>query len=259
MPQPLPYFWYSDKLMKYVKLAYEHLVNHFITLTIVPVTLGLLVKAVILHGPGELLRLSPCQHLHFDDGSVQVSLCSAFLVTIVATAYYFMCRRRRAIFLIDFACWKPPFTCRIPFASFMEHSKLVLKENPKSYEFQTRMLERSGLGEETCLPPAIHYIPPEPNMAASRDESEEWEALKENIPTIGPLVLPASEQLLFLINLIGRKIKKESFGIGLVNKEGWRAILISAVALQKQTSVSIPFTVITLDLYHVSPSIVLFR
>ncbi|KAK4785658.1 hypothetical protein SAY86_002347 [Trapa natans] len=172
MPQPLPYFWYSDKLMKYVKLAYEHLVNHFITLTIVPVTLGLLVKAV-LHGPGELLRLSPCQHLHFDDGSVQVSLCSAFLVTIVATAYYFMCRRRRAIFLIDFACWKPPFTCRIPFASFMEHSKLVLKENPKSYEFQTRMLERSGLGEETCLPPAIHYIPPEPNMAASRDESEE--------------------------------------------------------------------------------------
>ncbi|MBA0581230.1 hypothetical protein Gorai_023414, partial [Gossypium raimondii] len=32
------------------------------------------------------------------------------------------------------------------------------------------------------------------------------EALKSNITTIGPLVLPASEQLLFLLTLIGRKI-----------------------------------------------------
>ncbi|CBI33657.3 unnamed protein product, partial [Vitis vinifera] len=32
------------------------------------------------------------------------------------------------------------------------------------------------------------------------------EALKSNITTIGPLVLPASEQLLFLFTLIGRKI-----------------------------------------------------
>ncbi|KAL9660240.1 hypothetical protein QQ045_025053 [Rhodiola kirilowii] len=32
------------------------------------------------------------------------------------------------------------------------------------------------------------------------------EALKSNITTLGPLVLPASEKLLFLINLIGRKL-----------------------------------------------------
>lgn len=32
------------------------------------------------------------------------------------------------------------------------------------------------------------------------------EALKSNITTMGPLVLPASEQLLFLLTLIGRKI-----------------------------------------------------
>ena len=34
------------------------------------------------------------------------------------------------------------------------------------------------------------------------------EALKSNITTIGPLVLPASEQLLFLFTLISRKILK---------------------------------------------------
>lgn len=35
-----------------------------------------------------------------------------------------------------------------------------------------RILERSGLGEETCLPPAIHYIPPTPTMASARGEAE---------------------------------------------------------------------------------------
>ncbi|KAJ6988036.1 hypothetical protein NC653_021077 [Populus alba x Populus x berolinensis] len=35
-----------------------------------------------------------------------------------------------------------------------------------------RILERSGLGEETCLPPSIHYIPPKPTMEAARGEAE---------------------------------------------------------------------------------------
>jgi 3-ketoacyl-CoA synthase len=35
-----------------------------------------------------------------------------------------------------------------------------------------RILERSGLGEETCLPPAIHYIPPNPTMEEARREAE---------------------------------------------------------------------------------------
>ncbi|KAF5958033.1 hypothetical protein HYC85_005258 [Camellia sinensis] len=37
------------------------------------------------------------------------------------------------------------------------------------------------------------------------------EALKSNITTIGPLVLPASEQFLFLMTLIGRKIINPKF------------------------------------------------
>ncbi|CAN8243936.1 unnamed protein product [Cochlearia groenlandica] len=37
------------------------------------------------------------------------------------------------------------------------------------------------------------------------------EALKANITTIGPLVLPASEQLLFLLSLIGRKILNQKW------------------------------------------------
>ncbi|GJM86740.1 hypothetical protein PR202_ga02628 [Eleusine coracana subsp. coracana] len=36
----------------------------------------------------------------------------------------------------------------------------------------TRLLERSGLGEETCLPYAQHYIPPSRDLESSRAEAE---------------------------------------------------------------------------------------
>ena len=31
--------------------------------------------------------------------------------------------------------------------------------NERSIRFMTKLLARSGLGDETCLPPAHHYIP----------------------------------------------------------------------------------------------------
>ncbi|KAG2377078.1 3-ketoacyl-CoA synthase [Vigna angularis] len=270
----MPHFSNSVKL-KYVKLGYQYLVNHIITFIIIPLMLATFIELLRL-GPDEILKLWNSLHLHL----VQI-LSSSFLLIIIATIYFMS--KPRTVFLVDYACFKPPVTCRVPFATFMEHSRLILKNNPKSVEFQMRILERSGLGEETCLPPAIHYIPPKPTMEAARGEAElvifsamdslfkktglkpkdidilivncslfsptpsllvhvvrthkgsddkafrcvfeeedkegkvgislskdlmaiAGEALKSNITTMGPLVLPASEQLLFLFTLIGRKI-----------------------------------------------------
>ncbi|KAE8665190.1 3-ketoacyl-CoA synthase 9 [Hibiscus syriacus] len=41
-----------------------------------------------------------------------------------------------------------------------------------SLEFQRKILERSGLGEETYVPQAMHNIPPTPSMMAAREEAE---------------------------------------------------------------------------------------
>ncbi|VAI08263.1 unnamed protein product [Triticum turgidum subsp. durum] len=79
--------------------------------------------------------------------------------------------RPRPVFLVDYCCYKPSPSFRVPFTTFMEHIKLI-SNNDKSLRFQTRILERSGLGEETCLPPANHYIPPNPSMEASRAEAQ---------------------------------------------------------------------------------------
>ncbi|KAI0494766.1 hypothetical protein KFK09_024909 [Dendrobium nobile] len=159
---PLPEFKNSVKL-KYVKLGYQYLVNHILTLLLIPIIAAVGLEVARM-GPSEFLSL--WRSLHLDLLEI---LCSAFIIVFVATVYFMS--RPRPIYLLDYACFKPPMSCRVPFSTFMEHTRLICSDE-KSYQFQARILERSGLGEETCLPPANHYIPPSPNMEASRAEAK---------------------------------------------------------------------------------------
>ncbi|KAL8229267.1 hypothetical protein R6Q57_014167 [Mikania cordata] len=163
MPETLPDFSSSVKL-KYVKLGYQYLVNNFLAFLLIPIIAT--VSLHLLHlGPDAIITTITSIHLDL----VQI-LCSVFLILFISTVYFMS--KPRSVYLVDYTCYKAPITCRVPFSTFMEHSRLNLKDNPKSVEFQMRILERSGLGEETSLPPAIHYIPPNPNMEAARGEAE---------------------------------------------------------------------------------------
>jgi len=100
---------------------------------------------------------------------------AAGMAAAAATLYEML--RPRSVYLVDYACFCTRPNCRVPFATFLEHAKLVTfvegaSIDERSVRFVTRLLERSGLGEETCLPPAHHYIPPYRNMEASRVEVE---------------------------------------------------------------------------------------
>lgn len=97
-------------------------------------------------------------------------LCFFFLAVFLLTLY--LMTKPRSVYLVDYSCFKPPGSCRAPFATFLEHSSLNVKDNPKAVEFQMRILERSGLGDETALPLAIRYLPPEPTASASQEEAE---------------------------------------------------------------------------------------
>ncbi|CAM8876532.1 unnamed protein product [Rhodiola kirilowii] len=154
----------SSTKPKYVKIGYQYIVNNFLTIVLVPIMISI---GVQLHRIGLEGLVNIWNSLQFD--TVQV-LCAAFLFIFIATIYFMS--KPRTIYLVDYACYKPPVTCRVPFSTFMEHSRLILTDHPKSVEFQMRILERSGLGEETCLPPAIHYIPPNPTMESARAEAE---------------------------------------------------------------------------------------
>ncbi|GMH01890.1 hypothetical protein Nepgr_003729 [Nepenthes gracilis] len=153
----------STKL-KYVKLCCKYAVNRTITVVLLPIAISGIVEALRL-GPEELLRL--WSSLQFDPYHL-LSFC--FLLILVATAYYLS--RPRKVYLVDYACYLPPAFCRAPTSTFMEHSKIIIN-NEKSVEFQRRILERSGLGEETCMPPALHYIPPIPTLEDSYIEAQD--------------------------------------------------------------------------------------
>ncbi|GFP85344.1 3-ketoacyl-coa synthase 6 [Phtheirospermum japonicum] len=164
-PPPLPEFSQSVKL-KYVKLGYQYLVNHFLAFLLVPIIVSLAIEA-LRTGPDEIIKLYNNSMIRFNLFNI---LCSFFLIIYFLT--YFFMSRPRTVYLVDYALFKPPRCFRVSFAGFMEHAHIVLATEPKSVHFQMKILERSGLGEETSLPPAIHFLPPAPNMALAREEAE---------------------------------------------------------------------------------------
>ncbi|KAG6412931.1 hypothetical protein SASPL_125626 [Salvia splendens] len=162
-PPPLPDFSQSVKL-KYVKLGYQYLVNNFLVFLLVPVIVALTLE-LIHSNPHDLIHL--WNSMQFTSLHI---LCSFFL--IIYTLTFFLMSRPRPIYLVDYALFKPPRSFRVSFGGFMEHARIVLADEPKSVHFQMKILQRSGLGEETCIPPAMHFIPPRPTMQLAREEAE---------------------------------------------------------------------------------------
>jgi 3-ketoacyl-CoA synthase len=132
-----------------LKAVYQRAVDNSAAIVItVPLAAAALV-AVARLGPDELAsRILELRPLNLFLG--------CFLPAAAAIVYLML--RPRAVYLVDYAGFRTPHTCRIPFASFLEHAKQLPALNERSVRFMTRLLERSGLGEETCLPPAHHYI-----------------------------------------------------------------------------------------------------
>ncbi|KAL3580646.1 hypothetical protein D5086_018481 [Populus alba] len=160
----LPDFLHSVNL-KHVKLGYHYLITHLLTLCLVPLMAFVIFQAFQLN-PSDIHQL----WLHLQYNLVSVIICSAFLV-FGATVYFMT--RSRSLFLVDYACYKPPSNLQVKFEQFMEHSSLTGDFDDSSLEFQRKILERSGLGEETYVPEAMHYIPPRPSMAAAREEAQQ--------------------------------------------------------------------------------------
>ena len=81
--------------------------------------------------------------------------------------------RPKDVYLVEYGCFRPQAWYRAPFATCLEHAHLMpYLVDEESVRFAIRLLERSGLGEETCVPEAYHYMPPDRSLKASREETE---------------------------------------------------------------------------------------
>lgn len=160
----LPDFQQSVKL-KYVKLGYHYLMSHILTLCLLPL------MSVILLEASEM----SAQDIHHLWAHLQYNLLSviAFSAILVFGSTLYIMTRPRSIYLVDYSCYRPPHHLRVRYQQFMDHSTLTGDFTPSSLDFQRKILQRSGLGEETYVPQAMHAIPPNPSMAAAREEAEQ--------------------------------------------------------------------------------------
>lgn len=161
--QKLPDFKKSVKL-KYVKLGYHYLITHGMYLFLSPllVIVAAQLSTFSLH---DIYLL--WDHLRFN--LISVIFCSTLLVFL--TTVYFL-TRPRPVYLVNFSCYKPEEDRKCTRQIFMERSGLTGSFNDANLEFQKKILERSGLGESTYLPPAVLRVPPNPCMAEARKEAE---------------------------------------------------------------------------------------
>ncbi|KAH6831915.1 3-ketoacyl-CoA synthase 21 [Perilla frutescens var. hirtella] len=91
---------------------------------------------------------------------------------LVASILYLTYRKKTTICLLDYACYKPPPSYRAPMSLFVEHLELEDELDQDSVDFQIKILEKSGFGEETSVPPALTRLPIDKSISFSIDETQ---------------------------------------------------------------------------------------
>ncbi|KAG0469871.1 hypothetical protein HPP92_016571 [Vanilla planifolia] len=83
-----------------------------------------------------------------------VTVLAFFAVLVFTISVYFM-SRPRPIYLIDFACYRPSDDLKVSKEEFIELARSSGKFDEESLAFQRRILNSSGIGDETYVPRCI--------------------------------------------------------------------------------------------------------
>ncbi|KAL8167228.1 hypothetical protein V2J09_008727 [Rumex salicifolius] len=183
---------------------------HLFTLSIIPLTTSFI---LFLHLEHHLITLTACA-----------------LVLAFGTALLHYMTRIRPVYLVDYSCYRPPSHFRCKFHEFVAHMVLMGEYDESSLQFQEKVLERSGMGEETVTPEALYFIPPwPPSMADARAEAEEvmfgaldnlFAATKVSPEDIGVLVVncsmfnPTPSLSAMIVNKYKMRTNIRSFNLG---------------------------------------------
>ncbi|CAN6208024.1 unnamed protein product [Urochloa humidicola] len=133
---------------KLLKLVYTKALYNFLLVVSMLISIAAIAMMTRSNPNGFPDRIQAFTHSH-------ILLIGLFFATAVIV---YIKQRPRAVYLIDYACFRAPNTYRIPYASFVEHVHQISHFSERSIRFMTRLLERSGLGEETSLPTVATYL-----------------------------------------------------------------------------------------------------
>ncbi|XP_047945097.1 probable 3-ketoacyl-CoA synthase 21 [Salvia hispanica] len=91
---------------------------------------------------------------------------------LIASIFYLTHKKKTTVHLLDYACYKPPPFYRAPASMFVEHLEHEHELDQESVDFQVKILEKSGFGEETSIPPALARLPIDKSISFSIDETK---------------------------------------------------------------------------------------
>ncbi|KAI3733969.1 hypothetical protein L6452_13428 [Arctium lappa] len=157
-----------SQMLKFAKQAFEYLINHTLILLLIFITFAM---SIHVFQQGLHSHLHSLHYLLLNLSFIDYIIIAFALLIIIKLTFSFF-TKPQTIYLLDFACFKPPPMYRVPFATAYEHGRIILASEPKSIEFQLKIFDRSGLGEETSLPHPLHYLPPNPTLIGAREETE---------------------------------------------------------------------------------------
>uniref|UniRef100_A0ACD5ZVC3 Uncharacterized protein n=1 Tax=Avena sativa TaxID=4498 RepID=A0ACD5ZVC3_AVESA len=135
----------SSGIGKLLTSIYKLVVRHFVFIT------TMLITAATVFGAASFRAHEILQPVHI------------FLATFLpaSTVIIYFLSQQPKVYLVDYACFSGSHHCRrAPTATFIEHARHIPMYNERSIRFFTRLLQQSGLGEETYLPQSIAYIQP---------------------------------------------------------------------------------------------------
>lgn len=92
--------------------------------------------------------------------------------TVLLLVAYLLYIRSKCIYLIDFSCYLPPDNLRVPASHFIEHTEICQVHAKEAVDFHTKVAERSGVGNEACVPLSAHQMPPDCSLIRSQEEIE---------------------------------------------------------------------------------------
>ncbi|KAL1367096.1 hypothetical protein HN51_021170 [Arachis hypogaea] len=85
---------------------------------------------------------------------------------------FYLAKRSKPVYLVDFACYKPEEERKISVESFLNMSEESGEFQHETLQFQRRISSRAGLGDETYLPRGVMSRPPRLCMEEARAEAE---------------------------------------------------------------------------------------
>ncbi|CAI0439351.1 unnamed protein product [Linum tenue] len=78
-----------------------------------------------------------------------------------------------SVYLIDYTCYRPPDYLRASVPHFTEHIERTEGFSRENRDLQQKVLQRSGIGDEACMPIAVHELPPNTSFNPSQQEVEQ--------------------------------------------------------------------------------------